>query len=397
MLDRPLFTIAPHAHFLDTLADRLLDGTLLGGWPRTGPFWLADVTVFLPTRRARLGLADALSRRGAGLLPDIRTFGGEAAEEEPFLPPFDTEPLPPPVTRLERRGTLASQIAKWADQPAGAEVFASPPNLAETLALADSLGTLIDDLLIEGIDPARLRSLVNEENLAANWQQTLQFLEIALGAWPLILAEHGKAEGADLRNRRLARQAANALAIYGDRPVIAAGSTGSIPATAGLLKAIAALPRGAVVLPGLDTGLTTDQHQRLLSEREAPHGHPQYGLAKLLRHLGQTPANVVELAGAASIRTLAVRRAFALAGETASWVSDRAALADELPAATDGMAILAARTEDEQARAIALAARQALVDGQSVGIICPDQNLSRRIAAELGRFDIAVDDPAGDW
>ncbi len=392
---RPLFTIAPHAHFLDTLAARLLDGTLLGGWPRSGPFWLADVTVFLPTRRARLGLADALTRRGAGLLPDIRTFGGEAAEEEPFLPPFDAAPLPPPVARLERRGTLASLIAQWAATPAGAEAFASPPNLAETLALADSLGTLIDDLLIEGIDPSRLRALVNEENLAANWQQTLQFLEIALQAWPLILAERGRAEGADLRNQRLARQAINAPAIYGDRPVIAAGSTGSIPATAGLLKAIAALPRGAVVLPGLDTGLSTDQHQRLLSEREAPHGHPQYGLAKLLRHLGQTPANVVELADAASVRTLAVRRAFALARETASWVSDRAALADGLVAATNGMAILAARSEDEQARAIALAARQALVDGQSVGIICPDQNLSRRIAAELGRFDIAVDDPAG--
>src|SRR5690606_7333088 len=35
-----LYTIAPHAAFLPTLADRILDGTLLGGWRREGPFWL---------------------------------------------------------------------------------------------------------------------------------------------------------------------------------------------------------------------------------------------------------------------------------------------------------------------------------------------------------------------
>ena len=38
-------------------------------------------------------------------------------------------------------------------------------------------------------------------------------------------------------------------------PVIVAGSTGSIPATARLMQVIAHLPAGAVVLPGLDLGL----------------------------------------------------------------------------------------------------------------------------------------------
>ncbi|HTM76715.1 MAG TPA: hypothetical protein VL133_03680, partial [Devosia sp.] len=84
-----LYSIAPHARFLATLADRVLDGTLLGDWDRTGPFWLSDVTVVVPTRRAKLALAEAFAQRGTGLLPDIRTFGGEVADEEPFLPPFD--------------------------------------------------------------------------------------------------------------------------------------------------------------------------------------------------------------------------------------------------------------------------------------------------------------------
>ena len=40
-----------------------------------------------------------------------------------------------------------------------------------------------------------------------------------------------------------------------DAPVIAAGSTGSMPATAKLLATIAKLPHGALVLPGLDMDL----------------------------------------------------------------------------------------------------------------------------------------------
>ena len=50
---------------------------------------------------------------------------------------------------------------------------------------------------------------------------------------------------------------------------------------------------------------------------------------------------------------------------------------------------------DEEARAIAIAARDALAQKRSVGIITPDRNLARRIAAEMARFDVFVDDAAG--
>src|SRR5690606_13616114 len=110
-MESHLFTIAPHARFLDVLVERVLDGTLLGGWPRddeANPFWLTDVTIVLPTRRPRLALAEACSRRGRILLPAIRTFGGEETEEEPFLPHAEAVPLPMPAGRLERRLALAA-------------------------------------------------------------------------------------------------------------------------------------------------------------------------------------------------------------------------------------------------------------------------------------------------
>ncbi|MBI4045919.1 MAG: hypothetical protein HY371_03795, partial [Devosia nanyangense] len=178
---------------------------------------------------------------------------------------------------------------------------------------------------------------------------------------------------------------------FGDRPVIAAGSTGSIPATANLLGALSRLPRGALVLPGLDPDL---DYPRLLKPEESPHGHPQYGLAQLLRRLGVPPDAVVEL-GAPGPRFAVIRQALALPEGTARWAQARAALAPQLAEATDGITILGARTADEEARAIALAARDGLMHGKTIGIVSPDRNLARRIAAELLRFDLEVDDAAG--
>ncbi len=391
MSRRGLYSIAPHGRFLDLLADRVLDGTLLKGWDRSGPFWLSDITIILPTRRSRLELADIFARRldGAALLPDIRTFGGASEEEEPFLPPPGSDPMPREATQLERRLTLSRLVRQFA---ISAEGLASPPNAAEILTLADSFGQLIDDLTIEGGDLNGLDPLMVGD-LATNWQDVLKFLEPALAAWPDYLRSHERIDGADLRNRRLRKQAATAPLLYGDRPVIAAGSTGSIPATAELLKAIAALPRGAVVLPGLDTTLRAKQHEILIDGANSQ-GHPQYGLAKLLRALGAGVADVEELAGEAA-RTTIVRHALAPTDETAAWTSAREAVADDLDAALMGVSIIAAPNLDMEARAVALAARDGLAQGKTVGIVSRDQNLARRIAAELKRHGINVDDPAG--
>ena len=67
-----------------------------------------------------------------------------------------------------------------------------------------------------------------------------------------------------------------------DQPVIAAGSTGSMPATAKLLAAVAQLPHGAVVLPGLDMDLDEESWRRIASsedEKSAPASvHPQFAM-----------------------------------------------------------------------------------------------------------------------
>src|SRR5262249_59231190 len=99
----------------------------------------------------------------------------------------------------------------------------------------------------------RLDGLV-PEHVDKYWQLTLDFLKIAREAWPGILAERQAIEPSERRDRLIKAETAR-LAAAPDGPVIAAGSTGSMPATAKLLATIAKLPDGALVLPGLDPHL----------------------------------------------------------------------------------------------------------------------------------------------
>lgn len=391
-----LYTIAPHGNFLRVLAERIHDGTLLGGFDRSNPFWLSDVTVILPTRRAKLVLAGEFMRLGHGLLPDIRSFGGEVEDEEPFLPPFDAPTPLPGASSLKRRLVLSTLVDQWANTESGKRAFSSPPTAGEILAMAEALGTLIDDLHTEEMGPDAIAAIAPDLSgeVGEYWQQTLGFLDIALRYWPLRLEQDGQADGSALRGQRLGRQADAASLVYGDRPVIAAGSTGSILATARLLQAVNALPRGAVVLPGLDCSLTDDNQAALLEPKNAPHGHPQYGLARLLRVLGARVSNVTELVPERSARTVLVNHALALTKDTARWAEQRLS-PEALEQAGQGLSVIRARNEDEEARAVAMAARQALAEGRTAGVITPDRNLARRIAAELRRFGITVDDAAG--
>ena len=79
-----------------------------------------------------------------------------------------------------------------------------------------------------------------------------------------------------------------------------AGSTGSVPATANLMAAIARLPKGAIVLPGLDTDLDEESWSTIGGvgddETDPVHSHPQAALRRLLdSHLRIPRADVTVL------------------------------------------------------------------------------------------------------
>ncbi len=112
MHHQKLFSIAPDAPFLPTLARSLMDGSLLPNWPRNGAFWLSDITIYVPTKRARLALIDQLLKLNGGtqLLPNIFTLGeGDDAENAFFTDP-DVDSFN--VTSKLYRTTILGQLIK---------------------------------------------------------------------------------------------------------------------------------------------------------------------------------------------------------------------------------------------------------------------------------------------
>src|SRR6266849_2092938 len=291
-----VFSVPVSAPFLRTVIAALVDGRLIDGIKaRAHPAELAQATLYLPTRRAgrmaREIFLDEL-KTDAVVLPRIVALGdidedelAFAEESEPYggAAPLD---IPPKLGELDRRLTLAHLVAAWAKAPVSAPLVVGGP--ASTLALAGDLARLMDDMVTRGVGWRALDGLVPDQ-LDKYWQHSLEFLHIAQQAWPAHLQEIGKIEPATRRDLLIEAEGKR-LTAHHDGPVIAAGSTGSMPATAKFLHAVSALPQGAVVLPGLDTDLDDDAWQLIGGVRNAQgkfttppaSNHPQFAMHALL-------------------------------------------------------------------------------------------------------------------
>ncbi len=404
-----VFTIPPSVPFLPVLIGALGDGRLVEGLSASDPLALAGATIFLPTRRAcRLARDAFLDVLGveAAVLPRIVPIGDIDEDELVFADmatgTVDALDLPPALGGLERRFLLARLVYKWAErlEPRPGEPPLIVRHPAAALALADDLARLMDDMITREVPWQRLDSLV-PDHLDEYWQLTLRFLRIASEVWPAILAERGAIEPAERRDRLIAAEARR-LAAAPMAPVIAAGSTGSMPATARLLATIARHPRGAVVLPGLDTAL--DDAAWALIGGAAEHGsppiagHPQFAMHGLLERIGITRSEVIGLATPDGRETL-VSEALRPAAATDQWRASLAAanIGLGLDRAMATVTVVEAANVEEEALAIAVALREVLTSPtRTAALVTPDRALARRVAVTLRRWHVDADDSGGD-
>jgi ATP-dependent helicase/nuclease subunit B len=377
-----LRVIPASAPFLDVLADAMVAAL----WRKDDPFALADALVLVPNRRSARGLIDAFAKRlgGAALLPSIRPLGDPQAEDDADVwgaALFDA--LPPPIDKLRRRLVLASLIRRRERAQNGVE------DPVRALALADELARLLDSAAtVERMAWEKLPSLVQEIDLARHWAASAEFLEIVTTFWPQYLAEQGASDpalhGAALRSELAARWRAEPPT----RPIVIAGSTGSQSTTRDLMRAVAHLPRGVVVFPGVDVDLD-DESWRLISDQ-----HPQAALKATLSALGVARCDIPALAqetSAGETRRQLVREALAPAEKTADWLERLGAAGGVafVKVGAHGLRLLEAATEDEEAGAIALMVRETLEqDGATAAVVTPDAGLARRIEAKLARWGV---------
>ncbi|MBI3515903.1 MAG: double-strand break repair protein AddB [Proteobacteria bacterium] len=406
-----MFSIPPGVPFVDALALTLLDGSLFaraaaapptqpreqgwcGGCERgdqdSDPLALTRTTVLLPTRRACRALRDAFLRAGDGaalLLPRLMPLGDvdideiELRSDEPTDETFAGDAALPPALPGVRRQLLLARLI-FADGLAD--------DADQAAQLARELARLLDQVATERLDFARLHDLVPEE-YAAHWQKTLAFLAILTDRWPAVLRQEGALDAAARRDAVLAAQAELWRNAPPHDPVIAAGSTGSIPATADLMAVILGLPAGAIVLPGLDHTMSDDAWAAL------DPGHPQFGLKLLLERLGTARDAVALWPTRAAGSSEPARAAWLSVAMLPAASSDDWRRPETLPEAPlTGVTRIECANPHEEAGVIALALRETLERaGETAALVTPDRGLARRVAAELGRFEIAIDDSAG--
>jgi ATP-dependent helicase/nuclease subunit B len=410
-----VFTIPSSVPFLPTLIRALIGGELVAGFPAgRDPLALAAATLYLPTRRACRSARDIfldVTKDATAILPRIVALGDVDEDEIAFAQAATRElaatdlDLQPALGELERRLLLARLVRKWAagiapESMGEASLVANNP--VSALALAGDLARLIDDMTTRRVPWERLDELV-PEGFDRYWQLTLQFLKIARQAWPEILAEHGAIEATARRDALLKAEAAR-LARASDGPVIAAGSTGSMPSTAELIATIARLPHGAVVLPGLDTGLDEESWGLIAGGREGAGskldlpavGHPQFAMHALLERIGIGRDQVAIIGGpTAHARERYVSEALRPAGRTDHW-QQLTGSDFPLPAALEALALIEAANAEEEALAIAIVLREAVEQKKTAALITPDRALARRVLAALGRWNVQVDDSGGD-
>jgi ATP-dependent helicase/nuclease subunit B len=407
-----VFSVPVGAAFLSTLADELLAGRLIPGFSGgEEPTALADVTIYVPTRRAARELRGVFVDKAGGrsaILPVIRPLGEFDEDEAAFAPEGAAVlDLAPPIAAIDRLLLLAPLVRAWKSRlPAHvaalfAEEIVVPASTADSLWLARDLAGLMDEIETEGSDWSRLGELVSG-NLAGWWQVTLDFLEIVTRNWPSLLAEHGLSNPSAHRSALIRLEAERLQKNPPAGPVIAAGSTGSIPATAELLATIAKLPRGAVVLPGLDQRMGARAWEAITQPLPPPAllGHPQYGLGRLLQKIGLLRADVEpigEVAPELALRAATIGQALLPAEATDDWAGLRAEMsAEALERAFETVSLVEAANERDEAVAIAIALRQAVeTEGETAALVTSDRNLARRVSTELLRSGIHADDSGG--
>lgn len=400
LTDHPhkIYTIAPGLSFVDELAASIL-ASCAGD-----DLALSRMRILLPTRRAVQGMRDAFLRQTGGrplLLPQMQAVGAPDEDELSFLADTDPAALPPQIPPARRLLLLVPLIRR----AFGGQGL----NYEQALGMASALALFMDELYTEDLSLDDLDRLVDDANLATNWQLSTKFLrEIIQEHWPRILAAYGCIDPGLYRVRLLHMLADHWRISPPADPVIVAGTMASVPAVATLLQVVMAMPAGRIILPGFD------RHMDVQSYDALDEGHPQYLLKTLLGRLGAAPTDVAPFPRAA--------RPDQRYATTPPQVADvarsmRVHLASEMmrPAATlgkwallpqeksidhraiDGVTLYEAKTLTQEARVIGCILRDVLDDvTQTAIVVTPNRTLAAFVKAELLSWGIDIDDSAGE-
>ncbi len=353
---------------------------LLAEYQDQPPDALARVHLIVNTRRMARRMRAIFDAGPPCLLPKI----GLVTD---FAETRDASDIPPAVSPLKRRLELVQLVGK---------LLEAQPDLApraNLFDLADSLASLMDEMQAEGVGPDDIARL-DVSDQSGHWSRILAFLGIIRPYFHENQTEPDREARQRMVIEHLVKKWTHAPP---EHPVIVAGSTGSRGPTQLLMRAVAQLPNGRVVLPGFDFSQSDDVWDQL-TDHGLGEDHPQFRFADLMSKLGSHPRHIKafsDTAPANTDRNRLISLAMRPAPVTDQWLRDGPDLEDTLPAATENISLVEAPTPRSEALTIAMRLRQAVEDGETAALIATDRTLTRQVTAALDRWNILPDDSAG--
>ena len=356
--------------------------------------------MLLPTRRAIRDLTDEFVKSADGyatLLPIMRPLGDIDENEPPFEPGEIALHVPPAISSTRRQFELARIVAHRMAREG------QSPDAASALAMTEPLLSLMNDLAMEELGVDALGKLEkNLDTLPKHFQDAATFTQIVAQFWPEHLSELNLTEPMSRRVALLDMAARLWQEQPPGYPVIVAGSTGTLPATARLIRTVAGFDNGLVVLPGLDTFIDDKSFHNIDDQ------HPQASLKILINTMGLTRDQIydwpsVGLDHKASMRSRILSEALISADETTDWperiqrLGEITSVGNPIEDGLDGLSLIETKTEEEEAGVIAVIMRETLhMPGKTCALVTPDPSLARRVRARLTRWNVEVDSSAGE-
>ncbi|UAB76923.1 double-strand break repair protein AddB [Erythrobacter sp. SCSIO 43205] len=403
-----IYSIAAHRGFADALVAGIV--------PRysQGEQGLARLTLLVPSSRAARTISEAFIRhtgaegKAGMLMPRMVTIGDLDLDEAlgALLDPLGASDIPPAVEPTKRVLELAKLI-----EEERAELKEAPMPGAARLRMARDIARTMDRLLVEEKTPGDLLGepvLDMLGDLSWHWQRALHLFAKVQRRWLTRLDELGAVDAATRRNRLFERAATKWRSEPPGAPIVAAGVTSASPALARMLRVVANLPNGAVILPDLDLSLSDEAWDELGRAGAAPEPggeifakkdaltHPQYHLKLLLERMGIAreevrPWHRSGMSAAEPSRSRAISSLFLPPKASQTWVG-----LEPEQRRLKGVRLMTSASVEDEAQAIAMLVREALeVPEKRVAVISADRSLARRVAQNLQRWNIQADDTAG--
>lgn len=415
MAQNHLYTIENQHGFADSLAR----GILRQYQNLTPDF--SSICLILPNHRAARAITESFIRQsGNGLiLPKMVMVGDIDLGESlgAMLDPMGDAPdIAPVVDPMERLFTLTTYVIKEIRMDGIA------PGTAEAMRLAAEMARVMDELAVAEKSTADLldETIVTDifPQLAGHWQQAMHGFARISSLWEDYCLRHNRINPAERRNILLRHIAQKWAKDQPDFPIIAAAINSVAPAIAALLKTIAQLPQGKVVFSGLTEQVDMEIWQALGKSRlqdndgvkplsppdddtqmamRPQESHPLWHMKYMLELMDMHVQEVEPWSeGKAKNKLVSSRLVMLNNMFLPPALSDRWHSLEPSQKQATGINVWHAKNQETEAQGIAILVRQALEEPtKRIAIVTPDRALATRIIAHLKRWDINIDDSAG--